>query len=63
MGQAYWNPTSSWDYIRVAANYSCGNYGGGDPYIEECKWNWCHPLWVTFTEKGKKATDLLKGYT
>lgn len=62
-GQAHWNPTSSWDYINVAANYSLKDYAPGEVSAEECKWNWCHPLRVTFTEKGKKATNWLKGYT
>lgn len=62
-GQAHWNPTSSWDYISVTANYSLKDYVPGDVSAGECEWNWCHPLRVTFTEKGKKATDWLKGYT
>lgn len=62
-GQASWNPSSSWDYIRVAANYSLKlDQPGGDFVVEECKWNWCHPLRITFTEKGKEATDWVKGY-
>lgn len=70
-GQASWNPTSSWDYIKVAANYSlmdweqrggtCASWDRAPP-VEECRRGWCHPRWchplrVTFTEKGKRATN------
>lgn len=50
-GQAHW--TSSWDYIKVATNYSLKDYVPAGVSAES-EWNWCHPLQVTFTEKGFK---------
>lgn len=31
--------------------------------MSECQWNWCHPLRISFTEYGKKATDWVRGYS
>lgn len=50
-GEAYWNPTSRWDLIRVkknASRNSCDHYG------------WCNPLAITFTDKGKSNRDWVK---
>lgn len=50
-GEAYWNPTSRWDLIRVKKNASrdsCDHYG------------WCNPLAITFTDKGKSNRDWVK---
>lgn len=60
-GEAYWKPSSSWDYIKVVANYSLAAYVPGGAQVAECD-TWCHPLRVTFTEPGKKATQWTKGY-
>ena len=34
--------------------------GGKD--VAECA-DWCHPLYITFTEPGKQALEWTKGYT
>ena len=46
-GTTYWEPSSSWDLIRVRANYSHQMSRGS-----ECN-TWCHPLTIQFTGKGK----------
>lgn len=61
-GTARWKPSSSWDYIRVTANYSLASYVPGGFDLDECT-DWCHPLRVTFTEPGKRALGWTKGYT
>ena len=61
-GTARWKPSSSWDYIRVTANYSLASYVPGGFDLDECT-DWCHLLRVTFTEPGKRALGWTKGYT
>lgn len=61
-GEVYWKPSSSWDYIKVRANYSLESYVPGGFDLDECT-DWCHPLRVTFTEPGKRALEWTKGYT
>nr|ACB05741.1 envelope glycoprotein [Feline leukemia virus] len=47
-GDAWWNPTSSWDYITVRKGISQNsNCGGGKK---------CNPLVLQFTQKGKQAS-------
>lgn len=60
-GQAYWKPTSSWDYIKVTANYTMAPYVPGGSHISACT-TWCHPLRIVFTKPGKKANLWTKGY-
>lgn len=60
-GQAHWKPSSSWDYIKVMANYTLAPYVPGGQLLAECA-TWCHPLRISFTEQGKKATQWTKGY-
>lgn len=62
-GEASWKPSSSWDYIKVVANYTLEPYIPGGVSVPECAYNWCHPLRVTFTELGKMAKEWVKGYT
>lgn len=57
-GEAYWKPSSSWDWIRVTKNYttcsSCANNAT------------CLPLKVVFTSPGKQSQNLdewIKGRT
>ncbi|KAK1338205.1 hypothetical protein QTO34_001319, partial [Cnephaeus nilssonii] len=51
-GNTYWNPTSSWDLIRVQRNLTIVNcYNQG----------WCNPLNISFTEKGKQFREWIKG--
>lgn len=61
--EASWKPSSSWDYIKVVANYTLEPYVPGGVSVPECAYNWCHPLCVTFTEPGKMAKEWVKGYT
>ena len=62
-GNTYWNPTSSWDYITVTANYSRHETGSqGWTYKPECE-NWCLPLKISFTEPGKNQRGWTNGYT
>lgn len=53
-GQAYWKPSSSWDYITV----SIEKFNSGI-----CKNNsWCNPLVIRFTPSGKTANSWTSGY-
>nr|AMK06428.1 putative envelope polyprotein [Murine leukemia virus] len=57
-GQAYWKPSSSWDYIRVSNNASSSDA------TTACKNNnWCSPLAISFTDPGKRATSWTSGFT
>lgn len=55
--QVYWNPESSWDYIKVTANYTLLDW-----YRGRVQWDWGHPLRISFTEQGKRATNWVRGY-
>uniref|UniRef100_A0A8C3YFX3 Envelope glycoprotein n=1 Tax=Catagonus wagneri TaxID=51154 RepID=A0A8C3YFX3_9CETA len=63
-GDAYWQPSSSWDLITVKRNYTqpsdCHQPGG-----QEGKWKnpLSLPLKITFTKKGQQATGWQTGYT
>lgn len=51
-GDAYWNPSSSWDKIIVKRGWV--KNGAGTTSL---------PLNITFTDKGKQAREWQKGYT
>uniref|UniRef100_A0A8C6CUE7 Envelope glycoprotein n=1 Tax=Moschus moschiferus TaxID=68415 RepID=A0A8C6CUE7_MOSMO len=55
-GDTYWDPSSTWDYITVRANYTHPPFKDWKTLSHGSCTNWCHPLRVSFTEKGKKAT-------
>lgn len=60
-GDAYWKPSSSWDYIIVKKGWK--NSQRNSTLTAECRNSdpntkgWCNPLIVTFTEAGKKVTS------
>ena len=64
MGDTYWRPSSSWDYITDKANYTHQPFKG-QKYPEalpECfprnsTKGWCNPLSITLTEEEKKASS------
>lgn len=77
-GDAYWNPTSSWDKIRVTRGWNRpplewwpNNYKGGcggedhskDWGDFQCSNGTCLPLKIDFTDSGKRATEWQQGYT
>nr|AAC98549.1 envelope polypeptide [Murine leukemia virus] len=56
-GQAYWKPSSSWDYITVDNNLTSSQ---ATPI---CKANkWCNPLVIRFTDAGKQVTSWITGH-
>lgn len=71
-GQTYWNPSSSWDYITVKANYTLYTRAqrpiqvfNTQLFTDTNSWGdcgsfssgkWCTPLKISFTDKGKQAT-------
>lgn len=69
-GEAYWNPTSTWDLITVkrGGSYDRPNQGERDSYKYPesgcvrnsspngpCKGKYCNPILIKFTNKGKQA--------
>lgn len=65
-GDTYWHPSSSWDLITVAANYTHHKTGSqGNPgwtNIPDCS-DWCHPLHIQFTDEGKKNSRWTNGHS
>nr|UGO47158.1 MAG: envelope protein [Retroviridae sp.] len=57
-GDTYWRPSSSWDLIKVTANYTHSNRGNDGT----CN-TWCHPLRIEFTNPGKRSTSWTTGAT
>lgn len=58
-GDVYWNPTSTWDYITIRRKGPIprGTNSGQSPLTPECATgNWCNPLSISFTPKGKEAS-------
>lgn len=66
-GDAYWNPSSSWDKIIVRRGWNRPPNTGGlcrvNPGSWKCTTGYCLPLNISFTPQGKKATDWAQGYT
>lgn len=60
-GDAYWHPSSSWDYIFVKKGWNntgpkwWGTTANPVCAKENATKGWCTPLLVTFTNKGKQA--------
>ncbi|XP_066877628.1 uncharacterized protein [Kogia breviceps] len=59
-GDTYWKPTSSWDFIKVMANYT--HHEDLQTFVPECS-NWCHPLKISFSEPGKKNKNWINGHS
>uniref|UniRef100_A0A673UGP7 Envelope glycoprotein n=1 Tax=Suricata suricatta TaxID=37032 RepID=A0A673UGP7_SURSU len=65
-GDTYWSPTSSWDYIKVTANYthSKTRSQGNNNWLKDPQCSgWCHPLKISFTSAGKNKKLWTSGYT
>uniref|UniRef100_A0A8D2AW62 Envelope protein n=1 Tax=Sciurus vulgaris TaxID=55149 RepID=A0A8D2AW62_SCIVU len=70
-GDAYWQPSSSWDLITVKRNYTQPDSDGHTCYYKKgtnqgyAKWEkpLSLPLKITFTTKGRQATEWQRGYT
>lgn len=75
-GDAWWNPTSNWDKIKITRGWNrppkewwpnnhigrCEDSGSGWGNFK-CENGTCLPLKITFTESGKKAIGWQQGYT
>nr|XP_055187132.1 ankyrin repeat and SOCS box protein 13 isoform X2 [Nyctereutes procyonoides]XP_055187133.1 ankyrin repeat and SOCS box protein 13 isoform X2 [Nyctereutes procyonoides] len=62
-GDTEWRPSSSWDYITVKANYTHPTFSKWKTLNYGPCQGWCHPLRISFTEPGKRATYWANGYT
>lgn len=69
-GDAYWQPSSSWDLITVKRNYIQPDPDGHTCYYKKGTGgyaNWVKPLLlplrITFTRSGQQATRWQTGYT
>nr|KAF6506212.1 hypothetical protein HJG63_008010 [Rousettus aegyptiacus] len=59
-GDAYWHPSSTWDYIFIKKGWHNSKRNDTSTVTTECQKShqtkgWCTPLIITFTEAGKKA--------
>lgn len=67
-GDAWWKPSSSWDYITLRRKYLpkyLQSYLGiktGDPLKSQCTSSWCIPLLINFTENGRKENWATRGF-
>ena len=66
LGAAYWNPTSSWDYITVSWTFSHSqNSLNVSPLCktsDHVPLSWCLPLSITFTDHAK-SKDCALGFS
>lgn len=63
-GDTYWNPSTSWDYITVKRKNPPTQQlnSGPTPLNSNCVNNWCNPLVISFTGKGKQQQWEGRGY-
>lgn len=68
-GDAYWKPSSSWDYItlrrKFLPKYLQDKLGitTPEPPKTQCQNAWCVPLVISFTENGKNKDWTTRGFT
>nr|AAD41892.1 envelope protein [Felis catus] len=69
-GDAYWQPTSSWDLITITRGYTKPDPDGHTCYYKKGTEGYHHwisplslPLKITFTDSGKRALGWQTGYT
>nr|BAN83909.1 restriction factor for feline retrovirus X [Felis catus]BAN83911.1 restriction factor for feline retrovirus X [Felis catus] len=69
-GDAYWQPTSSWDLITITRNYTKPDPDGHTCYYKKGTEGYHYwesplslPLKITFTDSGKRALGWQTGYT